>query len=397
MEQKKLVFSVSQAVQKIRQRLESSFPSLWIKGEVSNFIAHGSGHWYFSLKDGQAQIKAVMFRGHNQRLSFQPKNGDEVILEGEVSLYPPRGDCQIIGHWMEQLGSGLLQQAFERLKKKLEAEGLFDPKKKKPLPPFPRHVAIISSPTGAAVRDILQILKNRWRGLKVTLIPALVQGETAPHSLIKGLKSAKKLKPDVLIIGRGGGSIEDLQAFNDEALARAISAHPIPIISAIGHEIDFTISDFSADVRAETPSSAAVMVVKSAEEFLQKLSRLERQSFQHIQLKLKALKEKLFTLEKSLIRPDRLIQDLLQKTDDAMLRLSRAFRQVIEKKGVELDSHLKVLKSLNPKTVMERGFSIVSREGGEVLKSAETLKVKDPIHIHFFKGEARASITKKGE
>lgn len=397
MEQKKLVFTVSQAVQKIRQRLESSFPSLWIRGEISNFIAHGSGHWYFSLKDGQTQIKAVMFRGYNQRLSFQPKNGEEIILEGEISLYPPRGDCQIIGRWMERLGSGLLQQEFERLKKKLEKEGLFDPKRKKPLPLFPRHVGIISSPTGAAVRDILQILKNRWRGLKVTLIPALVQGEEAAASLVRGLKMAEKLKPDVLIIGRGGGSIEDLQAFNDEALARTISAHPIPIISAVGHEIDFTISDFSADVRAETPSSAAVMVVKSAEELLQKLFQLERQSSQHIQLKLNVLKEKLFTLEKGLVRPDRLIQDLLQKTDEAMLRLAASFRQLIEKKGLELDSHLKVLKSLNPKTVMERGFSIVSKtEGGEVLKSAEKIKVKDSVHIHFFKGEASASITKKG-
>ena len=249
-EKDKRILTVSQISQKVRDCLESHFSSLWIKGEISNFIAHGSGHWYFSLKDKNSQIKGVMFRGQNQKLSFRPQNGAEVLVQGSLSVYPPRGDYQILCYEMEILGSGLLQMKFEQIKKKLQAEGLFDRKRKRQLPSFPRHIALITSPTGAAVRDILQILKRRFKGVKVTLVPALVQGEQAVASLIKALSLSKKLDVDVLIIGRGGGSMEDLWAFNEEALARAVAGHPVPVISAVGHEIDFTICDFVADLRA---------------------------------------------------------------------------------------------------------------------------------------------------
>ena len=272
-----------------------------------------------------------MFRGQNQKLSFRPQNGAEVLVQGSLSVYPPRGDYQILCSEMEILGSGLLQMKFEQIKKKLQAEGLFDRKRKRQLPSFPRHIALITSPTGAAVRDILQILKRRFKGVKVTLVPALVQGEQAVASLIKALSLSKKLDVDVLIIGRGGGSMEDLWAFNEEALARAVAGHPVPVISAVGHEIDFTICDFVADLRAPTPSAAAELVVQNAEYLLEQAHRLERQFVQNIKLQLKFFQEKLLSLEKRLIRPDRLIRDFSQSLDEISLRLETALQQCFEK------------------------------------------------------------------
>ena len=255
MQNTKNILTVSQISYQIRNSLESQFFSVWVKGEISNFISHSSGHWYFSLKDEGAQIKAVMFKGQNQQLAFRPKNGDELLVKGQVSVYPPRGNYQILCQDMELVGSGLLQKKFEEIKRKLKEEGLFDLTRKKALPLFPRSIILITSETGAAVRDILQILNRRFKSAQVTLIPALVQGDQAPASLLKALSLSEKIPADVLIIGRGGGSMEDLWAFNDENLARAISNHPIPVISAVGHEIDFTICDFAADLRASTPSA----------------------------------------------------------------------------------------------------------------------------------------------
>ena len=394
-ERDRKILTVSQLSQKVRNCLESHFSSLWLKGEISNFIAHGSGHWYFSLKDEYSQIKGVMFRGQNQKLSFRPQNGAEVLVQGSLSVYPPRGDYQILCYEMEVLGSGLLQMKFEQIKKKLQAEGLFDRKRKRQLPSFPRHIALITSPTGAAVRDILQILKRRFKGVKVTLVPALVQGEQAVGSLIKALSLSKKLDVDVLIIGRGGGSMEDLWAFNEEALARAVADHPVPVISAVGHEIDFTICDFVADLRAPTPSAAAELVVQNAEYLLEKAHRLERQFVQNIKLQLKFFKEKLLSLEKSLIRPDRLIRDFSQSLDEISLRMEKALQQCFEKIKEQLKKYEQILESLSPKRVMKRGFSIVTNRRGQLICDIKDVEIKDSVNIDFFKGQVKAIVTEK--
>ena len=389
------ILTVSQISQKIRDCLESQFPLLWIKGELSNFIAHGSGHWYFSLKDERSQIKGVMFRGQNQKLSFRPQVGEEVLVQGQISVYPPRGDYQILCHEMEIVGSGLLQRQFEQIKEKLKNEGFFAQERKRKLPPFPRHIALITSPTGAAIRDILQILNRRFKAVKVTLIPALVQGEQAPDSLLKGLSLSKQLSADVLIIGRGGGSMEDLWAFNNENLARAIAHHPIPVISAVGHEIDFTICDFVADLRAPTPSAAAELVVKNVDDLLEKIQRLKKQFIQNIWLHLKFFKDRILTLEKGLIHPDRLLQDFSQRLDEISLRLSQILKQIFERAKERLRSCEQMLESLSPKTVMKRGFSIVTNVKGDLICNTKELKVKDSLTINFFKGQAKVFVTKK--
>ena len=391
----KKILTVSELSQQIRDSLEAKFPSLWIKGELSNFTAHGSGHWYFSLKDEKSQIKGVMFRGQNHSVSFLPKNGTEVLVQGQLSLYPPRGDYQILCQEMEVLGSGSLQQKFEEIKRKLKEEGLFDKDRKKPLPPFPKHIGLITSPSGAAVRDILQVLNRRFRAVKVTLIPTLVQGDQAPASLLKSLSLSKHLDLDVLIIARGGGSIEDLWGFNEENLARAIARQPVPVISAVGHEIDFTICDFVADLRAATPSAGAELVVQNREELLKKLETLKKQLRQNLKRQFHFLKDKLIALEKALIRPDRLLQDFSQKLDEVHSRLDQALIQQFQRAKELLKNVEKILNSLNPKKVLQRGFSIVTSSQDHIVYNIKDLKIKDSVHIEFFKGQAQALITEK--
>ena len=395
MENSKAILTVSQISQKIRDCLSSNFHSVWIKGELSNFIAHSSGHWYFSLKDEKSQLKGAMFRGQNNKLSFRPQNGAEVLIQGQISVYPPRGDYQILCNEMEVVGSGSLQQKFEQIKKKLQKEGLFDISRKKALPSFPRHIALITSPTGAAVRDILQILKRRFKGVKVTLIPALVQGDQAPSSLLKALSLSKKISADVLIIGRGGGSIEDLWAFNDESLARVIADYPIPVISAVGHEIDFTICDFVADLRAPTPSAAAELVVQNVEELLKKLQDFGKQYIRNMKLQLQIFTDKLIALEKSFVRPDRMIQVLSQRIDEMNLRLNQSLQQVFTTAKERIKNLEQVLESLNPKKVMKRGFSIITDTKGHIICDTKDLKIKDTLHLDFFEGRAKATVTQK--
>ena len=395
MESFKNILTVSQISSRIRDCLESRFSSVWIKGEVSNFIAHSSGHWYFSLKDNNSQIKAVMFRGQNQKLSFRPQVGEEVLVRGQISVYPPRGDYQILCYNMEVVGSGLLQKQFEQIKRKLKEEGLFDSERKKALPLFPQHIGLITSATGAAVRDILQILNRRFKTVRVTLIPAFVQGDQASSSLLKALSLSKKLSLDVLIIGRGGGSTEDLWAFNDETLARAISDHPIPIISAVGHEIDFTICDFVSDLRAPTPSAAAELVVQNVDDLLEKITRLKKQLYQSLQLKIDFFKDKLMSLKKALIHPKRYIQDFSQRLDEASLRLNQSRKQFFEGKKQQISHLEKILLALNPKQVMERGFSIVTNTEGDLIFDTKDLKIKETLNIDFFKGQVKAEVQQK--
>jgi exodeoxyribonuclease VII large subunit len=274
------VLSVSQLNRLARQLIEDCFPMIWVEGEISNLSRPSSGHWYFTLKDSGAQVRCAMFRARNIRLKFQPVEGSKIMLKGTLSLYEARGDYQLIAEDMQPAGQGLLAAKFEQLKQKLQTEGLFDPSRKKPVPAHPRHIAVITSATGAAIHDILTVLKRRSPSTRITLIPVPVQGEQAPGAIARAIVVANTLVAtgekdfDVILAGRGGGSLEDLWAFNDERVARAIAASGLPIVSAVGHEVDFTIADFVADVRAATPSAAAELLSTDQREYAQKITAL---------------------------------------------------------------------------------------------------------------------------
>ena len=281
------IYSISRLNAEVRSVLEQSFPLVWVEGEISNLARPASGHIYFSLKDPQAQVRCAMFRMKRQRLRFQPENGQQVLVRARISLYEGRGEYQLIVEHMEPAGEGALQQAFERLKQQLAAEGLFDTARKRPLPMFPRRVGLITSPTGAAIRDVLTVMRRRFPGIPVTVYPIPVQGSEAPAAISRMIGIAdERGEADVLILTRGGGSLEDLAAFNDEGVARAIYGCNTPVVSAVGHEIDFTIADFVADRRAPTPSAAAEMVTPDAVELSQRLSslagRLSHHTRQHL-------------------------------------------------------------------------------------------------------------------
>ncbi len=431
------VLSVEQLNLSVKQILEGQIGQIWVKGEISNFKAHTSGHFYFSLKDSKSQISAVMFRGNNSRLKFKPVDGLEVLARGRISVYEPRGNYQIVCDMMEPVGAGALQKAFEQLKMKLKAEGLFESSRKRPIPSYPRHIAIVTSPTGAAIRDILNVLSRRARGIQVTVVPTLVQGEGAAPQICEAFKKATSLENvDVVIIGRGGGSIEDMWCFNDETLARLIAASPVPVISAVGHEIDFTISDFVADLRAPTPSAAAELVSKSSMELVQKISSYERMLMLSIQKILRSLKEKSFGLSKRLVDPQRRLQDLSLRNDDLLnrlemaidrifankthrvelltqklvdpqtlilekrkdlefmsLRIEKSMRSAVENKQSKLVRVTSLLDSLSPLKVVDRGYSIVSKKN-QVVKASDQLKVGDQIDVKLAHGSVSATVDK---
>ncbi len=429
------ILSVTELNKAIREQLEGEFPLIWLQAEISNFKAHTSGHFYFSLKDQKSQINAVMFRGFNSRLKFRPETGMEVIVRGRVTVYEPRGNYQIFCELMEPVGAGALQQAFEQLKQKLQAEGLFDTAKKRPLPAWPRHIGIVTSPTGAAIRDMLNVLGRRYRGARITVFPTKVQGDEAPAEIIGAILKVP-LYPDidVLIVGRGGGSMEDLWAFNDEGVARAIAACPVPVISAVGHEIDFTIADFVADLRAPTPSAAAELVVKNAAELGENLVSIRRRLSQLIDQLLKSFDERVVFLRKRLVDPQRRLQDLTQRNDELTQRLEASFYQGLKSRRMklqllnqrlgrpqerisrqqekrvflekrlfqsmkqflvgrknELAQSMAVLDSMSPLRVVQRGYSIVTHNKG-LVKSVDQIREKDAIEIQFAKGKATATI-----
>lgn len=347
------VLSVEQLNRAIRQLIEGQLSLVWVQGEISNFKAHTSGHFYFSLKDAKSQISAVMFRGHNSRLKFKPSDGLQVIIRGRVTVYEPRGNYQIAVEMMEPVGAGALQKAYEQLKVKLKNEGLFDQARKKPLPHFPQHLAIVTSPTGAAIRDMMNVLDRRNRMTPVTLIPSLVQGEGAAGKIIAAIDMALRLpNVDVIIVGRGGGSIEDLWAFNDEALARKIASSPIPIISAVGHEIDFTIADFVADVRAPTPSAAAELVVKNADDLARNLQQLTRMNISLMNKRLVHQKQLISQLSKRLIDPKRRLQDLMIRRDELVNRLSQSAVALFKHKKMRVE--LAKSKLVRPEFLLDK-------------------------------------------
>ncbi len=324
------VYSVSRLVRETRAVLEGSFPLIWVSGEISNLAQPASGHIYFSLKDEAAQVRCAMFRMKRQLLRFKPANGQQILMRARISLYEARGEFQLIAEHMEPAGEGALQLAFERLKQKLAAEGLFDTVLKREIPIPPRRLGIITSPSGAAIRDLLTVLKRRFPALPVIIYPVQVQGEDAPRQIIRKLHlAAERQECDLLILSRGGGSIEDLQAFNDEQLARTIRSCPIPVVTGIGHEIDFTIADFVADRRAPTPSAAAELVTPDEQEWRQRLRTLEQRLRQRQRQRLAQLREACRNLENRLQRqhPRQRTQQRAQQLDDLGLRLRNAMER----------------------------------------------------------------------
>jgi len=415
------VYSISDLNKLIKGTLEGQFPLVWLKGEISNFKLHyASGHCYFSLKDNRAQVSAVMFKGHSSRLKFTPKDGMEVIVRGRITVYEPRGSYQIMCELMEPVGVGALQKAFEQLKEKLAAEGLFDSKRKRALPAFPRKVALVTSPTGAAIKDMLNVLTRRFKGLEITLIPTSVQGANAPAEIVAGILQANKAGGetpyfDVMIVGRGGGSIEDLWGFNDEAVARAIAASRIPVVSAVGHEIDFTIADFVADLRAPTPSAAAELVTNNAADIQNNLHKLLNNLKTLIQFQLRKDKELVTQYSKRLVDPKRKLEDMSLRCDELLLRLESSLQHRFERersKVLHIDTRLKnlgesylikkqnrlaqlssVLDSLSPLKVVDRGYSLATQKG-RVLKSTKKIKAGDSFHLRLAEGEIEAQVVK---
>lgn len=347
--ERRQVHTVSRLNREVKWLLEDSFPKLWVEGEISNLSRPVSGHWYFTLKDAESQVRCAMFRPHNQRLQFTPANGLHVLALVQVSLYPARGDFQLIVETMEEAGDGALRQAFEALKQRLAAEGLFAQERKRPLPKWPKRVGVITSPTGAAIRDVLTVLKRRFAPLEVIIYPCQVQGEAAKVEIARALEIANRRREcDVLLLVRGGGSLEDLWAFNEEIVARAIYASQIPVVTGIGHEIDFTIADFVADHRAPTPSAAAETVSPDGEALRRQINLLESRMHTLIRRHLDHCRQQLrwLTIRLQQTHPKRRLTDWMQRLDELMLRSQRAVqvrlaasRQALKTQLAQLDRH----------------------------------------------------------
>ena len=370
-----------------------------VTGEISNFTDHyRSGHLYFSLKDERSVLKAVMFANAAKRLKFRPGDSMKVLARGRVSIYEASGQYQLYVESMEPQGIGALSLAYEQLKERLAAEGLFDPERKRPLPPYPTRIGVITSPTGAAVQDILNITARRWPAARIVFAPVLVQGEGAPAQLISAVREMnRKNACDVILIGRGGGSLEDLWAFNDEGLARAVYASKIPVVSAVGHETDFTICDFVADVRAPTPSAAAELATPDLTEELNRLSAISRHVGRLMGTRVEELRQTLDRLSKDspLGNADRILDPWRRRYSDLSGRLFSEALGLIEHKDRDLRLLASRLDALSPLKVLGRGYSVVTDASGAVVKNSTEIKTGDKLSLQFESGGAIARVEEK--
>ncbi len=411
--------TVSQLNRRAKTLLEQGIARIWVEGEISNLARPASGHMYFSLKDDSAQIRAAFFRQRQRGPTIRLKDGDKVLAYGRVSIYEARGDYQLIVEQVEPAGEGALKREYDKLRKKLAAEGLFDEDRKQALPKLPRRIGIITSPSGAAVRDILTVLRRRFPSVPVTIYPAAVQGDAAPGELMAAIADAVRRNDcDVLIIGRGGGSIEDLWAFNDEQLARAIAACPIPLVSAVGHEIDFTIADFVADVRAPTPSGAAELVVpdrrawlRTLNQLAQRVARLGRRTLEDraqtldyivrrmtagIRQQIAANGQNVAVLRNALVQqsPAVRVERSIGRLRNSRQRLTTAGRQAVS--GVEhrLQLAMRALHSVSPLATLDRGYAVVmDADSGKALTNASAVRTGSNIRARLSTGELLATVT----
>jgi exodeoxyribonuclease VII large subunit len=446
-EEERKPLSVSELNAQVRQTLERQYASVWVEGEIVNFAAARSGHWYFNLNDGASQLRAACYKGSNYRIRFQPFDGLQVRVRGRLTLYEPRGEYQILVDSLEPVGEGALRVAFEQIKAKLESEGLFDEAIKRPMPAFPRRVGIVTSATGAALFDILHVLSRRARSVSVVLIPSRVQGETAGEEIAGAVRTANAhnlvadvdQRIDVLIVGRGGGSSEDLWAFNEEVVARAIRDSAIPVISAVGHEVDFTIADFAADLRAATPSAAAEIVAQREDDILSYLAGREQDLFQVANYALlksvnkfqqAAMSPVFATFPTSVAERSAIVSALAERAERSYssrletyegrlravvsqlspLRLASKVGAantklaVLEQRGTAatnaaVNSKIKSLKvcmakldALSPLSVLDRGFSITETTAGEIVRASEQVKVDDELRVRLGKGELKTKV-----
>ncbi|MCP4475642.1 MAG: exodeoxyribonuclease VII large subunit [Gammaproteobacteria bacterium] len=401
-QQEPLRLTVSELNRRVKGLLEGSFPPLWVEGEVSNFASPASGHWYFTLKDENSQLRCAMFHGSNQLSRFVPESGMQLLAYGQVTLYSGRGDYQMVIKHIEPLGSGALQLAFEQLKKRLAAEGLFADKHKQLLPQLPQRVGIITSATGAAIHDILRVLKRRYPLLEVIIYPTLVQGEGAAAQIVSAIETANSRDEcDLLIMARGGGSLEDLWAFNEESVARAIFASELAIVSAVGHEVDFTIADFVADYRAATPSAAAELISPDCQELMQSLDyslvRLKRQLDHHLERisqQLQGLVQRFYQQH-----PEKQLQLQQQQLQQLQQRLILAQQHHLQNSDNRLQTLVRALNAISPLATLARGYSIVRKlsaaeQVGEIVYRSDQLKKSDALQLILHQGQIDCQVTK---
>jgi exodeoxyribonuclease VII large subunit len=379
---------------RIKSALETGFPRLWLMGELSNVKRHTSGHLYFSLKDEHAQISAVMWRSRLSRVKIPVEDGLRVIVRGSVTVYPPRGSYQLDVDLIQPLGVGELQRRFDELKRRLFEEGLFDESRKRPLPEFPWTIGIVTSETGAAFHDIVSVLERRMPAVEAVLRPVRVQGVGAAEDVAQAIREMNERSDiDVLIVGRGGGSLEDLWAFNEEVVARAIAASRIPVVSAVGHEIDVTIADFVADLRAPTPSAAAELVVRDRREIVELLGNLWYTLRQRVHEKVRREKEKVASLSAgyALNRPRDLLREYIQRLDEQERRMVSAAGHLFGVRQQHLSATTARIVSLNPRSVLKRGYAIV-RSGDAIRTRSVQLATGEETEIEFHDGKRRARI-----
>lgn len=434
----KHAISVSELNRQARLLLERSFLTIQVEGEISNFVCPSSGHWYFTLKDDKSQVRCAMFKNRNQLIRLKPKQGDKVVVRAKVSLYEGRGDYQLICEFMSTDGTGSLQEAYEELKQKLKQEGLFESTHKQPIPKHPKHIGVVTSPTGAAVHDILTVLKRRFPGLPVTLYPTAVQGDDAPEQICKAIVLAEiHQKCDVLIVGRGGGSLEDLWPFNTEPVARAIFDCNIPVISAVGHEVDTVISDFVADTRAPTPSAAAELISPDQHQLNLRLQQQKQRLIRQLNLSIEQARNSLNSLRNRLRHPEQQLREQTQRLDHLEMRLKQAGQFTIYKrrnqinnlstriysqapqqkidrlterlnglyqrlehsqlnelsqKKQQLASLSAQLNTVSPLATLERGYAIVKDENGNVLMDTQQTRPGSKIETRLHKGSLKCTI-----
>ncbi len=399
------VYTVQEVTRYIRQRLDEDevLRDVYVKGELSNLSQPTSGHLYFTLKDEFSELQCVMFRERNLDLRFIPEDGMSVIVRGHISVYEKRGRYQLYVEEMQETGIGALYHAFEQLKKKLKEEGLFDVVYKKPIPSFPRRIGIITSPTGAAIRDMLKITKKRFPHVHILLAPVAVQGEEAPAQIVRAIQlmnrySTEREKIDVLIVGRGGGSIEELWAFNEESVAREIFSSGIPVISAVGHETDFTIADFVADKRAATPSEAAELVVPDSREIEKNLRSLELRTRQNLFKAIEYYRKRLESIEKSILfrKPTERINQYRQTLDELKRSIVAEITHLVTVQSKSLQALMGKLDALSPLAILERGYSISSKlPEGKIVRSITDISVGDTLKVLFKDGAAVSEVKEK--
>lgn len=377
------VLSVSSLNRLARGLLEDCFPSVTVEGEISNLAVPGSGHWYLTLKDDGAQIRCAMFRNRNTSVRFRPANGMQVVVRGKLSIYEGRGDYQLILDSMQDAGAGALQRAYDELKQKLTREGLFDVDLKQPLPARIRHVAVITSPTGAVIRDIISVFRRRFPAMQVTVMPVPVQGQESAPAIIQALRNAERrqqeLGIDVVLLARGGGSLEDLQAFNEESVARAIHACALPVVSAVGHETDITIADFVADLRAPTPSAAAELLSPDQVQLRMALQNQQSKLVRQMQTLLNQRSQQLDWLRKRLQHPGRRLQEQSQALTQLQTRLQRAMLRFLEQRRGNLQMLARNLENISPLQTLQRGYSITRTPDGKLIRSSSRVRPGDDI------------------